>query len=456
MKVRLRIGSAALLLALLAAASLHAAIEVPLTYVPYPVTRAAGSFLPWQTRGFETLLTVPPGEWKLPELKSKNPAYVLLKLGDTERLAIYDRINSEDQFYTRLYLDMNANGDLTDDAPMDKPAGPSSRPYFQVGFPQVDLTYQVGGKTLPNRIALSAAFYFMSPDASQRFSPENLKQHLRLNCSIQACYEGSFALDGATWYCYLSDGTGNGLYNDGPEVPENFRQNMMTDYPVFFSSDNLFLRKDKNFSGYEGINFSPRLLIKNTLYEVVVDLPAGKMILTPRTENLVPVQLPMETEKLALYDEQTKQSVSLIIPESRVNIPAGNYIAAGYTVYRKEENNGPNWRIGARCSSRSQPVAVNNSAPVVLKYGEPYNASVSIPPWVRENFGRGMSQVNLSLLLQGAGNEIISDLACLSGEGVSPSRLPLSARNRTRPQEASFTISGPDGKIVKQGTFEYG
>ncbi|HPB32516.1 MAG TPA: hypothetical protein PLB62_13760, partial [Candidatus Sumerlaeota bacterium] len=60
--MRLRIGSAVLLLALLAAASLHAAIEVPLTYVPYPETRAPGSFLPWQTRGFETLLTVPPGE----------------------------------------------------------------------------------------------------------------------------------------------------------------------------------------------------------------------------------------------------------------------------------------------------------------------------------------------------------------------------------------------------------
>ncbi len=430
------------------------AIEIPLTYVSYPAKHTPDTFLPRKAVEMEFLVTAPPGNWKLPELKSKYPVYSLVKFGDTKYLAIFDRITSEDQFFTRVHLDTNANGDLTDDAPLDQIYGRVvENAFYQANFSRTDITYRIGEKILPNNISFKAVFYIDSSRANQGFTRENLKNNLNLTCWIHACYEFKLNLGADTWNGLLSDATGNGLYDDGPVFPENFKD---LNGPVYPESDEVYLARNRKCTADDVISLGSQLLIRGTLYDVSVCLPAGKMILTPRTDNLVQVRLPVETEKLMLYDEASKHSISMVLPELCVNIPAGRYIPAQYSLLRREPD-GPQWRLSAFCSSQTPAVEVNNADLAVLKYGEPFSAAIFILPWTRSAFVAGEIQhISIDMQSQGAGLEIVTDLSCLAVPGENPSRLPLSVRSPSRSREAVFTISEPDGRIVKQGTFEYG
>ena len=61
----------------------------------------------------------PPGEWKLPELKSETPVYLLAHLPGKRRLLVLDRRTGAETFFSRLYYDANGNRDLTDDPAFD-------------------------------------------------------------------------------------------------------------------------------------------------------------------------------------------------------------------------------------------------------------------------------------------------------------------------------------------------
>ncbi|HPB32517.1 MAG TPA: hypothetical protein PLB62_13765 [Candidatus Sumerlaeota bacterium] len=429
------------------------AIEIPLNYVSYPAKRTP-TFLPLRASEMEVLVTAPPGNWKLPELKSKNPVYALVKLGDTERLAIFDRINSEDQFFTRVHLDINANGDLTDDAPLDQIFGRAvENAFYQANFSRTDFTYRIGEKILPNNINFKAVFYIDPSRANQGFTRETLKNNLNLTCWIHACYEFKLNLGADTWNGLLYDVTGNGLYNDVPVFPENLKD---LNGPVYPESDEVYLARNRKCIADDAIPLGSQLLIRGTLYNVSVCLPVGKMILTPRTDNLVPVRLPVETDKLMLYDEASKHSISMVLPELCVNIPAGRYIPAQYSLLRREPD-GPQWRLSAFCSSQTPALEINNAESAVLKYGEPFGASILVLPWTCSAFVAGEIQhISIDMQSHGAGLEIVTDLSCLAVPGEKPSRIPLSMRSPSRSREAVFTISEPDGRIVKQGTFEYG
>ena len=61
---------------------------------------------------------------------------------------------------------------------------------------------------------------------------------------------------------------------------------------------------------------------------------------------------------------------------------------------------------------------------------------------------------DIELTIVGAGREVITELERVSGDG--PSSIEMSARYTTRPKEAAYRITKPDGEIVASGSFEYG
>ena len=125
------------------------AIEVALEYVRGPDEEDSDS--PFLHRGeliLENLDAAPPGDWKLPELLSERPLYALTSLGDDQVLLVLDRADAADPFYSRIYIDANANGDLTDDPlPVEAAEEWAVPGYFQAV--PLDLTLKVGGKEVP-------------------------------------------------------------------------------------------------------------------------------------------------------------------------------------------------------------------------------------------------------------------------------------------------------------------
>jgi len=76
-------------------------------------------FQPWSGAEINKTLEAPEGNWKLPKLNAPIPVYGFLTLGDTKMLFILDQADKENDFFNLLYLDANANNDLTDDPIID-------------------------------------------------------------------------------------------------------------------------------------------------------------------------------------------------------------------------------------------------------------------------------------------------------------------------------------------------
>ena len=83
---------------------------------------------------------------------AEHPLYGVAKLGSKRYGFVLDNKDEKSKGYDRLYFDLNGNGDLTDDKPIDalpsKDRTSSSATFDQSDFPRVDLTIDVDGKKL--------------------------------------------------------------------------------------------------------------------------------------------------------------------------------------------------------------------------------------------------------------------------------------------------------------------
>jgi len=101
---------------------------------------------------------------------------------------------------------------------------------------------------------------------------------------------------------------------------------------------------------------------------------------------------------------------------------------------QREPASGPTI-VSARAKRDCPAIEVKQGETAELRFGAPYRAEVTasgpIPPG---------GTVSLGLALVGVGGEVCSNLM-VAGE---------------RPDKPQFTITDPDGKVIQQGSFEYG
>jgi hypothetical protein len=114
--------------------------------------------------------------------------------------------------------------------------------------------------------------------------------------------------------------------------------------------------------------------------------------------------------------------------DQKVSVPVGEWSVINYTV-----DGGPGTTVAATFGMESSSVEVKKSGTASLVFGAPFHAEVTaarIEP----------NKVHLSLAIVGAGGEHCTSLYV----------------NGKRPQRPRFTIKDEDGKVVQQGSFEYG
>jgi hypothetical protein len=385
--------------------------------------------------------------------------------------------------YSRLYFDLNGNGDLTDERVIEAESTPEM---VQAGvdfayrqFPRVDLTIDVGGAKVDYAFTLTAQSNAMNDQMSYVF----------VSLNAAAYREGEITLEGKKRRVALIDYNSNGRFDDEIKLRDDVQGAGGVLYPSF--GDVLILDPESNRPAFVNPNdvlsggnrhyVSKLLNIDGHYYDVKVTPAGDKLTLTPATPSLGYVTNPNDGFSALLYGEKGFVKVSggksaptplpegdwkllsytidlTNLPESKPR-PGEKKEKAGQKETEKPKSSpllsaltralagatGPAMgmldpgqarlnRVSAQATTNCKPVQVRKGQTVALPFGPPYK------PVVRVQGTMGAGQVRLGLDLVGAGGEQCTDMMVRGG----------------RPSNPQFTITNPKGEIVQRGQFEYG
>ena len=430
-------------------------------------------------KAFKDLVT------KEPKYLSKNPLRGVAKLGSKEYAFVLDQQSDKSRGYDRLYFDRNANGDLTEDKPIDAetPKGTSPAPvnmtYSAANFPRVDLAIDVDGKKA------DYSFFFQIGNYGDE------KHRTAMGSLSAAVYRrGEITLDGKKRQIVLLDQNSNGRFDDLTSLQEDVRgaegqlvvrhgDVLLVDpekasppmpiglvAPMFQDENRQFLCK---------VN-----LLGGKYYELKVSPAGDELTCTPVTVSVGKIVSPHESCRVELAGDQGY--FSLVLQKSRpVEIPAGRWRLLSYTITVKDWKDpakkktektdknvkpkadanaslvevlvqaltgtkparptatrqpqpSPYCMVSAQGTKGGDPIVVTAGETTTLKFGPPYKTRVKAAAAP----GSGIAQLSLSLI--GSDNEVVSGLI-VNGAG---------------PEKPKLTITDPKGKVVAKGDFEYG
>ena len=433
------------------------AVDVPLKFVKFP--DGATGFLPTGQTSLKLTLESPAGEWKLPKLTTEKPLYGLAKIGPAERLIVLDRQKSGDKYYNRIHFDANGNKDLTDDPILDgKEEFESRGSYRRVKFGAADTTIDMEGKMLPfsfrPELMVMNVRQYAEDNLDQKALPRFVNCFLRSNCA----YSGEFKLDGRTYSLTLADTNCNGYFTDPFEIRNiNYPRRLS----VFAQGDSFYISSDGKPDPIDRLVYCDWLVIKDNLYKISFSPTKGTMTLTPVKEDLVPLKLAMQPERLAICMEGGKDCIMMFQPAQTVMIPPGRYRLFNYELF-KEDEQGDLWRLCANATTDTPYFTVGQSDSALLEFGEPYAAVITTANVLQALTVQSQGQtkrlpprVPLVFNIEGRGNEYINDLSHIRGD---KSKIPLSQKKNLghRPAEPTYEIMKADGEVVTKGFFEYG
>ncbi|OHB69868.1 MAG: hypothetical protein A2V70_02240 [Planctomycetes bacterium RBG_13_63_9] len=378
--------------------------------------------------------------------------------------------------YDLLYFDLNHNGDLTDDEPIEGTV-PQSRAaavrrslplaYSMVPsasssctFPRVDLTIDVDGTEA------EYAFFLTSQSSTRRTT--RLVSAFLMAAAYRA---GEITINGESKRVALIDSNSNGRFDDGPMIDERIRESTGRLYPRY--GDWLLIdpaESGRNLTAAR--HFVAKLLtIDGEFYDMAVSPAGDKLTLTPCSAATGRLTSPNSGLEVTLYSD--KGILNVTCNESEPTpCPEGTWNLVSCTINRTEEKkpddqeqtmlevkpkegdakeqSSPPAMARAMMAARARsnltrlsaygtvdckPIEVRAGETTVLPFGPQYKPIVKSSS--RIEAGK-TAQLGLSLL--GAGGETCSSLM-VDGK---------------RPDKPTFTISTPDGEELTTGSFEYG
>lgn len=436
----------ALLLPLLICLGASAAtIEVPLRYQSYE--SGLSPYMTWFPAHLEPARQPPPGEWKLPVLRGRVPAYALMKLADSEFLIVLDSKPSGDSFYSRIYLDANANRDLTDDPEVPAEGGFS----WWLGEASIrsispsNLTLSHDGKQVPYALSIYVTCTFSGFGLNLARSDD--WNRLRINMYPNCLLAGEFDYGDEHYLVSLCDQTGNGRFDDAVTPPEDGR--------IAYghaTGDLLFITTGQRVEFEDAVGMGSQLVLKDTLFDVRVDRAANKMTLTPVSEGIGSLSLPEGLLRLVLGRVDAKGAVAFVSPGTPAAVPAGAYRIFSYTIARKDDT-GKYWRVEAKGTDKGTVTTITEGGASALVACEPLEPRMKLAYYNAPGFLSRSGTAAFDFSLKGAAGEEVVSLLCGGKNPLSP----VSSSQWIRPGKLpTYKILSSDGQIVAQGQFEYG
>ena len=219
------------------------------------------------------------------------PLRSVATLGSKEYVFVLDKKDKGSKSYDRLYFDLNCNGDLTDDKPIDAKNGE---------FPRVDLKINVNGKQLDYSFFITA-FLHREPDyevATARI--------------FSAVYRrGEITLDGKKHKIAVLDWNGNGRFDDVLTLPRKPCGDEGQIYPAYgdvllIDPEKLAARNDLSWnrpSGEERQFLGKLTVLDGKYYEVKVSPLGDELVWKPSTAARGQVTTPHAPCRVDLISE---------------------------------------------------------------------------------------------------------------------------------------------------------
>jgi hypothetical protein len=381
--------------------------------------------------------------------------------------------------YARLYFDLNHNGDLTDDKPIDGKAmaagmfGPGQN-FLQVHFPRVELTIDVDGAKQDYAFLLSG--YVV---CQRQFS------YASLSLVSAICREGDITLAGHKHHVVLLDFNSNGRFDDEIKINSNAPGDGRL-YPE--QSDQLLVDPSKESgSPYDVAASTSRhhvtklICVDGLFYDMKVSAAGDKLTLERSKLGLGRVSNPNQQFHAVVYGEHGYLKISgskdapAVLPEGQWKLlsysikhtdppkPAKSDDKADKDKAKKSPSSGNllsalGAMLGGRPASREssveatataqyKPVTVRVGKTTELPFGPPYKPVVTASPGydgpvtiVNGKPSKPPNVMQMGLELIGSAGEVCSSMTV----------------HGSRPGKPAFTITDSKGKVVQQGDFEYG
>jgi hypothetical protein len=399
------------------------------------------------------------------------PLRGVAKLGSKEYGFVLDHKDKKSKGYDRLYFDLHGNGDLTDAKPIDAQT-PASQPaglydgLAATTFPRVDLTIDVDGKKLDYSFFLQLYAY---PSANGRSSM--VVAWLR-----SAVYRrGEMMLGGKKQKVVVLDANSNGRFDDVTSIRKDIRGAGGQIFPSL--GDVLWIEEERAAAAKPGapppaipmrIQLSKVNLLGGKFYQLKVSPTGDELTCAPCTLPMGKITSPHAPCTVELAGDLGV--VSLPLEKSQpAEIMAGQWRLVSYTLTVKDwkepskhkaakGSGGPSLAdalakavldalfadpepvygppavcvLSAQGTMDGKPVSVGAGETTTLAFGPPYKPRVTV--------GSAGDMVYLGMALAGAEGERVTNLVL----------------NGHRPEKPKITITGPEDKVVAEGTLEYG
>jgi hypothetical protein len=392
----------------------------------------------------------PAGKWKLPTLVGKHPLYATVSLGTppVEYALVLDRQKAEDTHCNRLYFDANGNGDLTDDPPVD---GQIKTEYSmtRTEFPAVAMTVTVDGNALPYQFTPTVRFY--DPGMVVRVLGYVLgggTSNASIQLRIDSVYTGKFEFGGQEYQVALIDDNGNGCFGDPMVYSRGFNRGRRS----YVEADKLMLASGEGPAGRDVLSFGTLLVLKDTLFEVKINIPEKMLTLTPYAQAAGRVKMASVFQSMTFYDEITKQGLMVFRPEASIPFPAGSFRLCAYQMSRQDDQ-GDQWSLTAEGTTDIPAISVKSGEEVAATLGEPFAPTITVEGNTIHSGFFTKAYATLAFEVYGSGRELMQQVTRVSGDKT---KIPLSDVNRNQPREPGFKITKADGEVVAQGQFRYG
>ena len=373
---------------------------------------------------------------------------------------VLDKKEESSAGFDRLYFDLNGNGDLTDEKPIDAFEPPPKKPAEKKDdakkspppprvvsewsyFPRVDILLDVDGKKL------DYSFFFSVYRQEQK-----TYSYVMASLSAAAYRRGELTLDGKQRSLALVDNNSNGRFDDVmtvPKFPPGARGRFNPSYgDVLWIGAAQSADAGKPASGppQQISQFLAKLMVLDGKYYQAKVSPVGdEIVWTPSDVAEGKVESPHESCTVALVNDEA--SITLNLEKSKpAAVPAGQWRILSYVITDKDwvkpedksakadkpkppRQSSPSFLM-ASGTYEMAPVEVRSGETTMLKFGPPYKLVVQV--------------------FHQPGQESFS-MNAVGSQGGAVTAIMLGGQ---RPPKPEITITDNKGEVVARGNFEYG
>lgn len=390
-----------------------------------------------QVQVFESLVK------KEPEWKCAHPLKAAISVGDASLLLVFDSTDLEKEGYNGLVVDLNGNGDLTDDEPIAaKPTwGRLSSSHIMREFPDLKVSVRAGQTAYPHSFQVQAVSYKI-----RRGEGKDAKElrYTYAQFTSAAVREGELTLDGKPYSLLLVDYNGNGRFDDLGSVSGNI---LPMDGRVFADEGDRLILNPKEFdrrlpahglSHQRGTHpVGPLVCIEGKFYDLEITPAGDRLKLEPANVPLGKVTSDNPAWNVVLYGPQGLLKLTGQAGRE-IPVPAGEWRLLEYAMLSSWEaaGTGPSY-LTAQGTKNCTAVEVKAGQTTALSFGQPFKPTVLAAD---RRSSQASDKCELEMKLIGAAGEVCTGLVV----------------NGRSPADPSFVIAGANGEKVASGSFSFG